>query len=774
MSKQPLHLYEFGPFHLNAGERLLLRGHQVVPLTPKVFDTLLALVEHHGHVLEKDELMKTLWPDSFVEESSLSQNISLLRKALGEGNSERQYIETIPRRGYRFVADVRVVESESTDIVIEQRTAARVIIEEEEISDANQNGFANEAAQTEIVPSNGRAASPTGIITTAAESKAALSTSTARPSFLKRHQKPFAFALAAFALALIALPFNLKSRLAENFSRNKAQAHFTSINITKLTDVGRVKHLAISPDSKHVGYVLEGRGGQSLWVKQVASTSNVEILPPVEVEYDGITFSRDGDFIYYITRPRNGPLGVLYRVPFLGGTPIKVKEDVDSPITFSPDTKQYAFIRGYPERSELALIIADIDGSAERELSARAQPDSYSFAGPAWSPDGKTIACAVSNSTPIDSNVKLVGIDVSSGVERPLSAQGWGWISQVAWLGDGSGVIFPAWNQNSPVINDQIWFVSYPGGEARKITNDLNGYHSVSVGADSNTLVTVQADRLANFWVVPNGDANRATKITHGAGDILGEFYGMSLAPDGRIVYTSTVITASNIWIMEADGSRRKQLTFEVPGNFHPAVSPDGRYIVFVSRSTGRRNIWRMDVDGSNLKQLTDGEGEITPSVSPDSRWVFYISYFQGKPFLWKISIDGGEPVQFTSEHTVRPAVSPDGKLIACFRLDNASRRLKAWVISSEDGEPLKSFEQVEAASNSALRWSTDGRALTYIGATDNGSNIWSQPLDGGSPKQLTNFNSDQIFRFDWSRDGKHLVCERGTNINDIVLIRDK
>ncbi len=181
-----------------------------------------------------------------------------------------------------------------------------------------------------------------------------------------------------------------------------------------------------------------------------------------------------------------------------------------------------------------------------------------------------------------------------------------------------------------------------------------------------------------------------------------------------------------------------------------------------------------MDIDGSNLKQLTDGEGDITPSVSPDGRWVFYVSYFQGTPLLWRVSIDGGEPIRLTNQHAVRPAVSPDGKLIACFRLDNTSRRLKLAVISSAGGEPLKSFEQVEAASNSAIRWSSDGRSLTYIGAADGGSNIWSQSLDGSSPKPLTNFTTDHIFRFDWSRDGKHLVCERGVNINDIVLIRDK
>ncbi len=304
MSKQPLHLYEFGPFHLNPGERLLLRKNQVVPLTPKVFDTLLVLVENHGHVLEKDDLMKTLWPDSFVEESSLSQNISLLRKALGEGNSERQYIETILRRGYRFVADVREVESESTDIIIEHRTAARVIIEEEEISDSSHNGFAKEDIDKEDVNRNGRAAAPDEITNHVGKGKPAYLTSIPHPRFLMRYRKSLTFAFAAFVVAIIALPFGLKEWLASNFFRSKATEHFTRIGITKLTDAGKVKHLAISPDGKHVGYVLEGDGGQSLWVKQVASTSNVEILSPMEVDYDGAYLFARRRF-HLLHHPRN-------------------------------------------------------------------------------------------------------------------------------------------------------------------------------------------------------------------------------------------------------------------------------------------------------------------------------------------------------------------------------------------------------------------------------------------------------------------------------------
>src|SRR5262252_10143780 len=110
MSHQPKPIYEFGPYRLDTAERLLSREGEVVPLQPKTFDVLLALVERHGSLLEKDELMKAVWPDTVVEEVNLANNISILRKTIRENG--RQFIETVPKRGYRFVAEVREVVSD--------------------------------------------------------------------------------------------------------------------------------------------------------------------------------------------------------------------------------------------------------------------------------------------------------------------------------------------------------------------------------------------------------------------------------------------------------------------------------------------------------------------------------------------------------------------------------------------------------------------------------------------------------------------------------------
>ncbi|HEX8493914.1 MAG TPA: alpha/beta fold hydrolase [Pyrinomonadaceae bacterium] len=131
MSKNPRHFYEFGSFRIDVAERTLLGREGIVSLTPKAFDTLLLLVENSGHTLGKQELMAKVWPESFVEENNLAQNISMLRKALGEGGKEAKYIETVPKRGYRFVSDVRETWDESVDVIVRERASAHVIIEEE-------------------------------------------------------------------------------------------------------------------------------------------------------------------------------------------------------------------------------------------------------------------------------------------------------------------------------------------------------------------------------------------------------------------------------------------------------------------------------------------------------------------------------------------------------------------------------------------------------------------------------------------------------------------
>lgn len=546
------------------------------------------------------------------------------------------------------------------------------------------------------------------------------------------------------------------------------------MRLARLTNSGKVTLAAISPDGRYVVHVVDDNGQQSLWVRQTATQSNVQIVAPSTGRYNGITFSTDGNYIYYVRRDESGGASTLYQTPVLGGSVRKVWDEVDSPVTFSPDGKQFAFVRVSGVLGETSLIIANADGSGERKVATHKEPEYLKTGGASWSPDGKTIVCGIYRPT---EGQDLIEISVEDGTEKFVTSHHWGAIWQVTSLRDGSGFVMDAADQSTGWFS-QIWQVSRETGEPRRITNDLSNYQGASLTADSNTLLTVQSEGSSNLWIAPAGDAARARQITSGKYEGM---LGVAWTPDNKIVYASQDY---NISIVDADGSNQKLLTVDEHNSRNVAVSSDNRYIVFESWRTGglselpQIRIWRMDIDGGNLKRLTNGKDVVSdPQISPDGKWVVYQSSVSNKTTVWKVSIDGGESTQLTNVFSLAPIVSPDGKMIAyIFRRNLES--FKVAVASFENGQLIKEFDIAKLSSvatlNDAywrLQWSPDGRALHFVVDSGGISNIWSQPIDGSQPKQITNFKSDRIFAFGWSRDGKNLSVSRGIVTKDAVLI---
>ncbi len=513
---------------------------------------------------------------------------------------------------------------------------------------------------------------------------------------------------------------------------------FQAMKIERLTDNGKATQAVISPDGKQVVYVIDDAGKRSLWLRQVATATDAPLLTPhAGAFYLSLTISRDGNFLYYIAR---GTLWnrELYRMPLIGGSPKKVVDDIGSPIGISPDGKQIAFVRIRPEES--SMMIANSDGTGEREIAKR--PGQQAFGslvsgggGVAWSPDGRKIVTVAGNREAEGAFQNVVEISVEDGVIRPYTPNRFYDLQGLAMLADGSGMLVTAAEKPSELSVRQLWYLPSSGGAARKITQELNNYTSISMTADSSVLVTVQADAAANIWIAPDGDAARATQVPSVSGKSDGQ-HGVAWTPDGRIVYTSMAGGSEAIWIMDADGKNRKQLSAGEGADFWPSVSTDGRYIVFTSeQQTRHRSPWRMDIDGSNRKQLSDRGGG---GPQATGEWVFF------GPAL-KVPIDGGEPTRVTEERVNRCAISPDEKLLACQfdPLDGAQARIK--VISIDTGAVVNDFE-AKMELPARIRWSVDGRSITYISRVEGLRDIWSQPIEGGKPKSITNFKSDQIF----------------------------
>jgi Tol biopolymer transport system component len=587
---------------------------------------------------------------------------------------------------------------------------------------------------------------------------------------IKRHKTVASAIVALLALVLAGIGYGIYKWTAKQIPPAPA---FQSAKFTRLTTSGKASDAGISPDGKYVAHVKSDAGQQSLWLRQVAIPSDTQIVPPSQQNYYGVTFSKDGDYIYYVLgEPNNPATRALYQVPALGSASRKLIEQVASPVSLSPDGTRLAFMRD--SATETALVVANADGTGERPVAVRKLTNGYSTGGPSWSPDGKLLASGVTNYDPGEGRAAatVVEVQVEGGAERPITSHTWPPnVRQVAWLADGSGLVLLAVEQGTS--SAQVWYLSYPGGEVRKITNDLNNYSQLSLTADSSALVTVQTEGASSVWVAPQGDASRAKQISSSRYD---GAQGLSWMPSGRIVYTSRGAALPTIWSMGQDGQDQKQLTANAGSNVYPWATPDGRYIVFTStRARSSRSVWRMDADGGNLKRLTGGPGDIYPQSSPDGRWVVFQSARSGSVRVWKVSIDGGEPVPLTDKWTANPTVSPDGSLIACFyREGQQNATLKVAIIPFAGGDPVKVLDIPYSVSGPAgLRWTPDGHALTFIDTINGVSNIWSLPLDGGAPKQLTDFKTDEIFWFDFSRDGRQLALSRGTRTSDVILIRD-
>jgi serine/threonine protein kinase len=534
-----------------------------------------------------------------------------------------------------------------------------------------------------------------------------------------------------------------------------------------IATTGECLEASVSPDGKYVAYVTAASGKQALWLRQLTATPvDVQIVPAGTGLFGGLTFSPDSNYVHYILYGEVSSRAELYQISILGGQPRKLLTDIDNAVTFSRDGKQFAFIRNYPF-GEVALFVANADGTEERRIAGRRYPEF--LATPAWSPDRETIVCST-GSQQEERPRSLVAVRVRDGTETVIPSPVWTGIESLSWLSDGSGLVLTALDPDSRLY--QIWEVS-KNGRSRRITTDLSNYSAVSLSADSRLLLAIQENRVSNILVASGTNEAQVRQITSnkGPGRIDGVF-GLAWTPQQKIVYVSRASGNEDIWIMEPDGSRPAQLTADPAKDLFPTVSPDGRYVVFVSDRMRGLNIWRIDIDGSNPKQLTSGVNETHPDVSRDSRWVVYSSDRTGRRTLWKVSIDGGEPAPLTDQLTRYPAVSPNGKLIACsYRAEKASVNDIA-LVPFEGGSPVKIFNAPPAAPK-LIRWFADGQSLAFIPSVGGPNNIWRHSLKGGRPEQWTKFDADQsIFWFDLSPSGD-LACARGYITRSVVMIRN-
>jgi Tol biopolymer transport system component/DNA-binding winged helix-turn-helix (wHTH) protein len=753
-------IYRFDEFQVDARKRLLLRAGKPLTLNSKAFDLLLALVMSGGRELSKDQLMELVWRDQIVEENNLAVHIYNLRKILGERKDEHRYIITIPGLGYRFAADVDETTSEAEELFIESRTVSRIVVEEE-----NRTPAVREDVNTSMTfapfhtgeTGNHKAASSTN------EMEAAKSIAIAALVQSRNRKLVWLAALLVGLLLTASLSGYWLYRNRWQASGNPSLTARRQMTLTRVTNSGQIDGAAISPDGKYVAYILSESEGNSLWLRQRGTASDISILPPTKAEFWGLTFSPDGRFIYYNLFTGEQIDFELFRVPSLGGIVEKIPNISSRAIAFSPDGKRIAYIQSDSGSGFNALVVAEADGSNHQVLARKEYPNTFYTEGQAvaWSPDGMTIAGLVNQFEAEANYFTIVGINARDGTEKPLSEQRWYEVSSIAWR--NSGLLISAKDKLSAPA--QIWSLPTPTGEPRTLTNDLNQYSWLSITADGEALAAVQTNTINSIFVGEIG----ASDFKEIASEV-GELNPLVWTPDGKIVFRSSKDGIANLWMMEADGTGRRQLTNNAQVDSRGlCVSPDGKYFVFVSWRSGKSNLWRFDADSGNLLQLTDGEGDVFPRCAPDGASVIFQRGIFSKPMLWKVSLAGGAAEQLTEFRAKWAAISNDGRRVSYFQMADGKWRI--GIISSAGASLLQRLDAPADMKQSTVTWSPDNQSLFYIGAIGNVGNIRSLPFDGAATRSLTTFTAHWLSDFSLSRDGKRLAVTRSRSISDVVIV---
>ena len=530
-----------------------------------------------------------------------------------------------------------------------------------------------------------------------------------------------------------------------------------NMKISQVTTTGNAGAAALSPDGRYIVYVLRDGAQESLWVQQMATGSNVQLLPPDQVHLAAISFTPDGNYLMFVRSDKStSNYRFLYEMPVLGGTPKQLVRDVDSAPTFSPDGQRIAYIRGIVQRPGNDVLIANADGSGERALAKRTGfgPGTPNIT---WSRDGRALALVSPETKDGSGRWVLETISPETGDVRdvhiftsPMRA--------AAWLPDGSGILVSGIDPDS--LLNQIWFVSYPKGEVSRFTNDLADYETccLEVTRDGHSLVALQNTRLSDLWIA-KGDGTDAKQITSG------QNLGFEL------LWVGDQLAAANLrsqWFrLNPDDRQIAPLFNDHELRFQVSACPDGKRIVYGTLRSGIAELWTSDADGGNSAKITAKPLFAGGSCSQDSKSAIYAA----EDAMWRSPISGG-----TAEKTNLPLAlfgfSPDGKMMFYSSQKIEGGAMHARFAVTPAFEPNTILYALDTPYGARFpRFTPDSKAIAFLLNRNRTTNIWKLPVSSNAPVQMTKFSNGEMFAFGWSGDGKRLAFSRGQVKTDVVLM---
>lgn len=730
--------FAFGEFRLDARRRILSKNGVTISLTPRNFDLLLVLIENEGQVLTHDEILNTVWEGTFVEQANLKNAISVLRKALGEEPGEGLYIQTVPRRGYSFVAPVRVSVDDASL---------------ETISDSSDDDRRLESLERENIVSgkNGTYGQP--------KTDTQTNVQPLRPD--RNSWSKISVVGALLILMLFAGIFGFR----KYFSFEKPIVYdATKVIISKITSEGNLVggDASISPNGKYLVYVVREGANASLWTRQIVTGIARQISPVMLGSVWACALTPDEDYIYYVFNSNTDQAkSGLYKISTFGGSAEKVSDNRGGSIAISPDGRRVAFVH-VGDEFETSIETMDLKGGDRRVAwSDRGNLRVWSVR---FSPDGGNLLYSIRRQDGDKTSYYVGEVSVNGGPEKIILPHQEKQVADTLWMPDKQSLLMSVRELNAELR--QIWQYFPASGDWKRVTNDNASYRGISLTSDGKTLVASQESRLTSLWMSPTGTADDLEQV------IAGNHYLIDVGwtTESAIIYSILENSKEMIGSMNPDGSRNKMLTTGDDGIWvFPAPSRDGKHIAFASLRSGRRQIWTMENDGRNPVQLSQFETDVYDGrLLADGKAAIFLQLETPQKSVLVMRNDSGELRQLIQNRTKRWAISPDEKFLAAEVQDPQTQKIGVVIVNIVSGEIVK---RLDFSSDRVLRWTADGKSLAYDVNGGGDGKVMIQPVDGSPAKPFMTLKSEEIFSFDWSADGKKFAIIRGNHLTDAVRI---
>jgi Tol biopolymer transport system component/DNA-binding winged helix-turn-helix (wHTH) protein len=714
--------YRFDDVVVDRENFRVVKGGEARTLAPRAFDLLVFLVEHRGRVVEKQELFDEVWEGAFVTDNALTKAVKEIRQAIGDDASAPRYIETVPKRGYRFIAEVE--------------------------PDAP-----------------------------AEEPRVAVATSSVAPPAPPRRAVPvIAAAVVLVLLATIGL-FLLVGRGVKSPTAVVDAEALRMVQVTTWSGLDMFPDF--SPDGNSVAFCSDRSGAFEVYVRQLAPGGR-----EIQVTSDGQmnvepAWSPDGATIAYHSQQRGG----IWAVPAFGGIARRVSEFGSRP-RWSPDGSSIAFQSdGLTDISSVAfgamppstIWVVPAGGGAPREITSRGVP-SGGHGSPAWSPDGKRLAFA----TYAGGEDALWTIPVDGGEAKRLTGGG-ALLFDPVWSPDGASIYYVA--ASIAKRNFGVWRigVSSETGEAAGAPDKVADTgrqvsRHLAISPDGTKLAFSSVLITNDIWSVPVSAATGEA-----AGPPVALTSGTSFrktcpvfSPDGeKVAYSSALIGSTvDIWLVGADGAGSTQVTAGPGMRGFPSWFPDGKRLAFLVKEDSPPELQVLDLEGGGAQSLLAWpRGIAFPRLSRDGSKVAFQTDEGGTINVWTSPVPVGEPKQLTFEHELAgwACWSPDGATIAVEIKRGNDTHIA--VVPSGGGQ----LEQLTSDPGQSWTgsWSPNGDRIAFAGQRDGKWNIWWVSRGTRKQHQVTSYARPNVYvrAPDWSPKGDRIVYEYSEVTGNIWLL---